>query len=159
LRNASSTTTTTTTAAATKPSSTGTLDNNHHLHHHHNNNNLAFSNSHSNTPSLFNASRRTSAAPPQSRITAVPDTVFPNWQPSERVSRMNPDLVTLHSSFSPFFVDFTFSISIIVSSLNSCQLNECYMFSFRGFCSAECVSVWKFSILVFRVFRSCLLFI
>ncbi|KAK2386540.1 DEAD-box ATP-dependent RNA helicase [Trifolium repens] len=93
LRNASSTTTTTTTAATTKPSSTGTLDNNHHHHHHHNNNNLAFSNSHSNTPSLFNASRRTSAAPPQSRITSVPNTVFPNWQPSERVSRMNPDLI------------------------------------------------------------------
>ncbi|PNX82131.1 DEAD-box ATP-dependent RNA helicase, partial [Trifolium pratense] len=96
LRNAGSTTTTTTTTAATRLSSTGTLDNNHHHHHHHHNNNnnhnLAFSNSHSNTPSLFNASRRTSAAPPQSRINAVPDTVFPNWQPSERVSRMNPDM-------------------------------------------------------------------
>lgn len=84
LRNAASSTTVST--------NTGTLDNHHHHHHH--NNNLAFSNSHSNSPSLFNASRRTSAAPPSSRtIAAVPDTVFPKWQPSERVSRMNPDQI------------------------------------------------------------------
>ncbi|KAL5077031.1 hypothetical protein RYX36_016015 [Vicia faba] len=92
LRNASSTAVATTT---TRPlSSTGTLDNNHHHHH---NTNLAFSSSyshsHPNYSSLSNGTRRTSAAPPPSRIITVPDTVFPNWQPSERVSRMNPDQI------------------------------------------------------------------
>ena len=94
LRNVASSTTVSTT--------TGTLDNHHHHHHHNNNNSLAFSNSHSNTSSLFNASRRTSAAP--RTIAAVPDTVFPKWQPSERVSRMNPDQVTLHFEIRVFRV-------------------------------------------------------
>ncbi|XP_061366786.1 ATP-dependent RNA helicase DBP2-like isoform X2 [Gastrolobium bilobum] len=87
LRNGSSTT-------------VATLDN--HNHHHHTK--LAFpsSNSHSNdnnynnnslTSSLSNASRRSSVAPPPSRILAVPDPVIPHWQPSERVSRMNPDQI------------------------------------------------------------------
>lgn len=136
LRNASSTAVATT----TRPSaSSGTLD-------HHHNTNLAFSSSypHSNSSSLANGSRRTSAAPPPSRIVTVPDTVFPNWQPSERVSRMNPDQVPLQSSF-PFIISF---LMVFISS----ELNE--GFHFEGF-----VSVSKFSKSIFRVFRSNLLFI
>ncbi|OIW20207.1 hypothetical protein TanjilG_06618 [Lupinus angustifolius] len=60
-----------------------------------NNTKLAFPSSNSNSNSnnnnsLYNGSRRTSAAPPPSRIVAAPDPVFPPWQPSQRVSRMNP---------------------------------------------------------------------
>ncbi|KAK7290337.1 hypothetical protein RIF29_04672 [Crotalaria pallida] len=73
LRNSNSTTVATRT----------TVDNNNNNHH-----SLAFSSS--NSISHSNASRRSSDAPPPSRIFAVPDTVFPSWQPSERVSRMNP---------------------------------------------------------------------
>ncbi|CAK8532662.1 unnamed protein product [Lathyrus sativus] len=92
LRNAGSTAVATTTIATARPSSSsGTLDS----HHHHHNTNLTFfsSYSHSNSNSLSNGFRRTSAAPPPSRIITVPDTVFPNWQPSERVSHMNPDQI------------------------------------------------------------------
>ncbi|CAL0308968.1 unnamed protein product [Lupinus luteus] len=56
------------------------------------NNTISTSNSHSNNNnnSLFNPSRRTSAAPPPSRFLSAPDPLFPPWQPSQRVSRMNP---------------------------------------------------------------------
>lgn len=139
LRNVSSTAVATT----TRPSaSSGTLD-----HHHHNNTNLAFSSSysHSNSSSLDNGSRRTSVAPPPSRIVTIPDTVFPNWQPSERVSRMYPDQVPLQSSFPPFIISF---LIVFISS----ELNEHFHFEVS-------VSVSKFSIRIFRVFRSNLLFI
>lgn len=64
---------------------------------------LAFSsNSHFNSsptpssPSTFsNPSRRISGAPSSSRTLSVPDAVFPHWQPSERVSRMKPEQVSL----------------------------------------------------------------
>lgn len=109
LRNTSSTTVAATT---TTRASSATLDDHNHHHHHHHTTKLAFSSSHSHshssnknpspTPSLSNASRRSSAAPPSSRILAVPDPLFPHWQPSERVSRFNPDQVPLQSSFPPF---------------------------------------------------------
>ncbi|KAG4989501.1 hypothetical protein AAZX31_11G207300 [Glycine max] len=88
LRNPSSTT------VATARTPSVTLDNHHHHHH-----KLAFaSNTTTNcSPSLSsfhnNASRRSSAAPPSPRILANPDTIFPQWQPSERVSRMTPEQI------------------------------------------------------------------
>ncbi|XP_057429149.1 DEAD-box ATP-dependent RNA helicase 20-like isoform X2 [Lotus japonicus] len=73
--------TSTTVATTTRPSSSATLDNHHHTK-------LAFSSSHSNNnnnnSSLSNGPRRTSA---------LPDPLFPLWQPSERVSRMNPQQI------------------------------------------------------------------
>ncbi|WVY94836.1 hypothetical protein V8G54_033924 [Vigna mungo] len=90
-----------TVATARTPSVT--LDNNNHHHHNHNNHHkLAFtSNNNNNTnangspslPSFHNASRRSSAALPSPRIFATPDPVFPQWQPSERASRMTPEQI------------------------------------------------------------------
>jgi len=94
-----------TVATARTPSVT--LDNNHHHHHHHNNHHkLAFS-SNNNTnancspslPSFHNASRRSGSAAPSPRIFATPDPVFPQWQPSERASRMTPEQVPIQSLF------------------------------------------------------------
>ncbi|KAI4307780.1 hypothetical protein L6164_030928 [Bauhinia variegata] len=87
LRNSSSTT------VATRTSSL-TLENDHHSK-------LAFpSNSHLKNSStanslctFSNASRRSSGNFTPSRIAAVPDPVFPQWQPSERVSRMKPEQI------------------------------------------------------------------
>ncbi|KAG8633672.1 ATP-dependent RNA helicase RhlE isoform X1 [Manihot esculenta] len=87
LRNSSATTTTTTTTSVT-------LDNvNDHITKL---SNSASSNFHSkissatstwnSLPTLSNASRRTSAAP---RTVAVPEVFFPQWNPSERVLRLN----------------------------------------------------------------------
>ncbi|CAJ1960615.1 unnamed protein product [Sphenostylis stenocarpa] len=88
LRNATSTTI----ATARIPSIT--VDNNHHNNNHHK---LAFtSNNNTNAncspslPSFHSASRRSSVAPPSLRILASLDPVFPQWQPSERASRMTP---------------------------------------------------------------------
>ncbi|KAK4274935.1 hypothetical protein QN277_018092 [Acacia crassicarpa] len=59
---------------------------------------LANSNSHT-TPTppssstFSNSSRRSSGAPPLSRTLSVPESVFPQWQPSERVSRMKPEQI------------------------------------------------------------------
>ncbi|BAT88219.1 DEAD-box ATP-dependent RNA helicase 20-like isoform X1 [Vigna umbellata] len=89
-----------TVATARTPSVT--LDNNNHHHNHNNHHKLAFtSNNNNNTnangspslPSFHNASRRSSAAPPSPRIFATPDPVFPQWQPSERASRMTPEQI------------------------------------------------------------------
>ncbi|KAG4923542.1 hypothetical protein JHK87_049082 [Glycine soja] len=91
LRNATST------SVATARTPSVTLDNNNNNHHHHHK--LAFPSNTTTTncsPSLSfhnNASRRSSAAPPSPRILATPDAVFPQWQPSERVSRMTPEQI------------------------------------------------------------------
>ncbi|XP_014518797.1 DEAD-box ATP-dependent RNA helicase 20 [Vigna radiata var. radiata] len=90
-----------TVATARTPSVT--LDNNNHHHHNLNNHHkLAFTSNNNNTtnangspslPSFHNASRWSSAAPPSPRIFATPDPVFPQWQPSERASRMTPEQI------------------------------------------------------------------
>lgn len=99
LRSSSSTT------VATRISSL-TLDSNDHSK-------LAFSsNSHFNggtpTPSSLssfsNSSRRSNGAPPTSRTLAVPDAVFPHWQPSERVSRMKPEQVHTPSFYCLYHI-------------------------------------------------------
>ncbi|KAL9320155.1 hypothetical protein ACSQ67_011994 [Phaseolus vulgaris] len=94
LRNNSSAT------VATARTPSVTLDNNNHHHHNNNHHKLAFaSNNNTNAncspslPSFHNASRRSSAAPPSPRIFATPDPVFPQWQPSERASRMTPEQI------------------------------------------------------------------
>ncbi|KAI4306291.1 hypothetical protein L6164_029579 [Bauhinia variegata] len=87
LRNSSSTTLTT-------RASSLNLDNNHHSK-------LAFpSNSHfrnsspaSSLSTFSNASRRSSGDFPSSKTVSVPDPIFPQWQPSERVSRMKPEQI------------------------------------------------------------------
>ncbi|KAF3454793.1 hypothetical protein FNV43_RR05241 [Rhamnella rubrinervis] len=85
LRNSSSSTTTTT----SKTSST-TLDTDYTKLSYTSN---SYSKSSSNLSS-FNASRWTSGILPQSvRPLAVPDTVFPQWKPSERVLRMKPEQI------------------------------------------------------------------
>lgn len=113
LRNSSATTTTTTTTSVT-------LDNvNDHITKL---SNSASSNFHSkissatstwnSLPTLSNASRRTSAAP---RTVAVPEVFFPQWNPSERVLRLNSQQVSapLLSQLLWYFVDIFNAINII----------------------------------------------
>ncbi|CAJ1960613.1 unnamed protein product [Sphenostylis stenocarpa] len=87
LRNATSTTVST----ARTPSVI--IDNTHHNNNHHHklaltSNNNTNANCSPSLPSFHSVSRRSSVAPLSPQILASLDPVFPQWQPSERASRM-----------------------------------------------------------------------
>lgn len=138
-------------AVATARTPSVTLDNNNNNHHHHHNNHhkLAFTSNNNNTnancspslPTFHNASRRSSAAPPSPRIFATPDPVFPQWQPSERASRMTPEQVAIQSLFSRLFCSvsyltgfsLTFACNVLISIFFWDQCEFVFKFAWLGF--------------------------